>query len=617
MKKILLYGFIFSYLFIRVAYADTVGNSTTVQLIVSSPSQTVTTATPVSGMYMTAVIVSLTCTDTGGVGCGSTYYTTDGNLPTISSSVYTGPITISSNTDLQYFSTDKNGDSGNVDSQVYIIDAMPPVTTAHPRGGIYSTAQSVTLSCTDDNSGCDKTYYTIDGTVPTASSTQYSVTNPIFITSTTLLRFFSTDLAGNNESPQTQTYIISATSSPPVGYGIPPSTTGGGFFSGNQTFMLENIVVQAGTTTATITWYTNEPSVSVFSWNSDMVRGSSGSVSEISYVAQHAILIKNLQSDEEYTVDIEAVSVGGAILHDTFFVQTLPLSYPPPNVTDFTATCSFGGDVILSWINPLISDLSSIIITRGTRFFPRDPTEGYIVYQGKGESVLDLNTEPDNEYYYSAFTENTDSIFSSGIGIQFLTNISASSTATSGAVIAAPLFGGIVSMLPTADVSRILFLNNNTVLTPTITSSSSNPFITVGIDPSLPLTVIIPASIVPRDTEEVVMKVSDQRNSGGNLFFLFKKLNDGSYQSIVPANFDYKEETSAFIISFLSVGYEVRVNGAFVMQATNASQSVGALHGSGNHLLFYFLVILLILLLLITVFFIIFGISITKKDRQK
>ena len=41
------------------------------------------------------------------------------------------------------------------------VNTTPPTTTASPPGGIYNSAQSVTLTCTDwSGSGCDKTYYT-------------------------------------------------------------------------------------------------------------------------------------------------------------------------------------------------------------------------------------------------------------------------------------------------------------------------------------------------------------------------------------------------------------------------------------------------------------------------
>ena len=79
------------------------------------------------------------------------------------------------------------------------VNTTPPVTTADPPGGIYNSAQCVSLTCTDlSGSGCDKTYYTIDGSNPTTSSSVYS--SCINISQATTLKFFSTDLAGNSES---------------------------------------------------------------------------------------------------------------------------------------------------------------------------------------------------------------------------------------------------------------------------------------------------------------------------------------------------------------------------------------------------------------------------------
>lgn len=57
----------------------------------------------------------------------------------------------------------------------FISETVPPVTTASPPGGTYSSAQSVTLTCNDGaGSGCDKIYYTTDGSTPTTSSSIYS-----------------------------------------------------------------------------------------------------------------------------------------------------------------------------------------------------------------------------------------------------------------------------------------------------------------------------------------------------------------------------------------------------------------------------------------------------------
>lgn len=86
------------------------------------------------------------------------------------------------------------------------LDITPPATTASPVRGSYNTSQSVALTCTDTGSGCDKIYYTTDGTPPTTSSPIYS--SPIIISATTSLKFFARDLAGNSESVKTETYTI-------------------------------------------------------------------------------------------------------------------------------------------------------------------------------------------------------------------------------------------------------------------------------------------------------------------------------------------------------------------------------------------------------------------------
>jgi LPXTG-motif cell wall-anchored protein len=99
------------------------------------------------------------------------------------------------------------------------IDTTPPTTTASPSGGIYPSAQNVTLTCNDGTgSGCQTTYYCLgSGCNPT---TVYS--GAITIGSSTVLRFYSKDNANNSESvkPETYTINIGATNPPLYSYTI-------------------------------------------------------------------------------------------------------------------------------------------------------------------------------------------------------------------------------------------------------------------------------------------------------------------------------------------------------------------------------------------------------------
>ena len=218
---------------------DDVGNRET-ETMRHPPS---TTANPAGGTYNTSQSVTLTCADPQGPGCGSIYYTTNGTAPTTSSPVYTSAIPISATTTLKYFARDVANPpvSESVKSQTYTIIYLP-TTTASPAGGVYNAAQSVTLTCTDPQGpGCDKIYYTTDGSTPTTSSSIYS--SPISISVTTTLKFFARDLAGNIEAVKSQTYTISTgggttfnTSSSGVNYAINDS----GFFVSPNGFSTAN-----------------------------------------------------------------------------------------------------------------------------------------------------------------------------------------------------------------------------------------------------------------------------------------------------------------------------------------------------------------------------------------
>ena len=108
-------------------------------------------------------------------------------------------------------------------SDSILLDTTPPTTTASPPGAVYNTGQIVTLTCSDGSgSGCDKIYYTTDGSTPTTSSLVYSA--PINISVTTALKFFAKDHAGNSEAVETQGYTIDTSFCPnsPVKIGPHP-----------------------------------------------------------------------------------------------------------------------------------------------------------------------------------------------------------------------------------------------------------------------------------------------------------------------------------------------------------------------------------------------------------
>lgn len=81
-------------------------------------------------------------------------------------------------------------------------DKTAPVTTVNPSAGSYTTEITVSFSVDEQAT----TYYTTDGTTPTTNSKKYSA--PFTLASTTTVKYFSVDTAGNKESVKTAVYNI-------------------------------------------------------------------------------------------------------------------------------------------------------------------------------------------------------------------------------------------------------------------------------------------------------------------------------------------------------------------------------------------------------------------------
>lgn len=106
-----------------------------------------------AGWNSTNVIVTLTATDASGVA--NTYYTTDGSVPSTSSTVYTGPFTVSSSATVRYFSVDTRGNVEAAKSLALRIDAVAPTgaVTSPAAAAVVGGTLTVSGTSTDAGSG--------------------------------------------------------------------------------------------------------------------------------------------------------------------------------------------------------------------------------------------------------------------------------------------------------------------------------------------------------------------------------------------------------------------------------------------------------------------------------
>ncbi len=140
-----------------------------------------------------------------------------------------------------------------------------------------------------------------------------------------------------------------------------------------------------------------------------------GSLANDLYRKDHVIRLTELTPATHYFFKIELVDGYDrrrVIDNQDFYTLSLPDSNPPENVTNFRAT-EKNGDVLLTWRNPR-TDFDLVRIVKSTIFYPRDPSEGEVIYEGRAEEFTDRNVEPGKTYYYSAFAKDYVGNYSSG-----------------------------------------------------------------------------------------------------------------------------------------------------------------------------------------------------------
>jgi hypothetical protein len=141
------------------------------------------TFSPGGGTYSSAQSVAISDSTSG----ATIYYTTNGSTPTTSSTVYSGPISVSSGTVTIEAIGAKSGDSNSsVASATYTISSgggSEPAPAFSEPGGTYTKEVHVRIS--DSDSGAS-IYYTTDGSTPTQNSTPNPDHTIEFMSTTTL-----------------------------------------------------------------------------------------------------------------------------------------------------------------------------------------------------------------------------------------------------------------------------------------------------------------------------------------------------------------------------------------------------------------------------------------------
>ncbi len=167
---------------------------------------------PASGTSGTAPL-SVTITDS--TSGAAIFYTTDGSVPTSSSTPYTSPISLTTNTTIKAIATASGYQPSAVASASYTVSA-PETAAATPTftpasGTAFTSTLSVSIA---DSTPGATIYYTTDGSAPTTSSAVYS--GSITITASTTINAIATASGFTQSAVGSASYTLQSPAATPA-----------------------------------------------------------------------------------------------------------------------------------------------------------------------------------------------------------------------------------------------------------------------------------------------------------------------------------------------------------------------------------------------------------------
>ncbi len=250
---------------------------------INLPQTATPTFSPVGGTYNAAQSVTISDTTAG----STIFFTTNGTTPTTSSTVYSGPISVSSSQTINAIATTSGFSQSAVGSAAYTINIpQAAAPTFSPAAGTYTSAQSVTLS---DSTAGAMIYYTTNGSTPTTSSTIY--TGPISVSSTQTINAIAVASGFTQSAVSSALYIINTSGT--LGINLSSGFTNTYPFSMNGSAKLNGTALQLTDGTAGEAgsgWYGQPLNVQSFTtdFSIQMTPGTTPQADGMAFVIQNA-----------------------------------------------------------------------------------------------------------------------------------------------------------------------------------------------------------------------------------------------------------------------------------------------------------------------------------------
>ncbi|MGA8035443.1 MAG: chitobiase/beta-hexosaminidase C-terminal domain-containing protein [Candidatus Acidiferrales bacterium] len=182
------------------------------------------TMTPGAGTYTVSVQVTISSSTPN----STIYYTTDGSTPSTASTLYTGPLTLTTSQTINAIAVAPGFIQSTAASNSYVISTQTPTPIFTPPSGSYATAQTVTIT---DGLSNAVIYYTTDGSTPTHGSPIY--TGPITVSNTETIRTLASAPPLSDSPVTLGSYTIATGGTTTINFGLGFSNQGCMQFNGS------------------------------------------------------------------------------------------------------------------------------------------------------------------------------------------------------------------------------------------------------------------------------------------------------------------------------------------------------------------------------------------------
>jgi len=296
-----------------------------------------------------------------------------------------------------------------------------------------------------------------------------------------------------------------------------------------------------------------------------------GTITNGQWKQKHETVISGLASGTKYYYEVlvtDRLGMNFVISEGSFSTRGLVPPAITPNVSQVRAVVT-GADVALSWVNPP-GEWSTIRVVRNHFFFPTNPQDGFLVYEGMGQSVTDMGALSERSpQYYTIFVYGSDGSVSSGSVIRVTRAIAVSDDSLPDIVIPddtrPPILLPDETATPHITVTALdVFLVQDTVVT-----TLARP---ENLRADLPTYVYIPIEAVPPHLKAIVLSVTNPSQQTESASYLLKINPDGTrYEALIPAMvttgesqftielYDFELETVRTIQNKVMFGYQLEL----------------------------------------------------------